>query len=123
MGVGTVILITFFTALIVGLIVAYIKKMFWFQKSSDRKYSTVYSTTAGKKAGSFEKGACGPEAGTGVSAKATKSSECATACDTATTPCLGYDWDGSSECTLYATLPTTATYVKDKKDECRALSK
>ena len=118
MGVGTVILITFFIALIVGLIVAYIKKMFWFQKSSDRKYSTVYSKDK-------IKGACGPEAGTGVSAKATKSSECATACDAATTPCLGYDWDGSSGCTLYATLPTTATtpISTTDKNECRALSK
>lgn len=120
MGIGTVILITFFTALIVGLIVAYIKKMFWFQKSSGRKYSTVYSDDTKKV-----KGACANTDGTAGPA-VTKSSECATACDAATTPpCLGYDWDGSSGCTLYATSPKTATKPTDEtdKNECRALSK
>ena len=120
MGAITILIVMLIlVALSVGGYFAYQK---FFSKSS-RKYSTVYSTTAGTKSGSFEKGACGPEAGTGVSAKATKSSECADACDGATTPCFGYDWDGSSGCTLYATLPTTATYDKNKKDECRALSK
>ena len=122
MGAVTILIVMLIlVALSVGGYFAYQK---WFSKSS-RKYSTVYSTTAGKKAGSFEKGACGPEAGTGVSATATKSSECATACDAATTPCLGYDWDGSSGCTLYATLPTTATtpISTTDKNECRALSK
>ena len=113
MGAVTILIVMLIlVALSVGGYFAYQK---WFSKSS-RKYSTVYSKDK-------IKGACGPEAGTGVSATATKSSECATACDAATTPCLGYDWDGSSGCTLYATLPTTATYDKDKKDECRALSK
>ena len=121
MGIGTVILITFFTALIVGLIVAYIKKMFWFQKSSGRKYSTVYSDDTKKV-----KGACINTTDGTAGPAVTKSSECATACDAATTPpCLGYDWDGSSGCTLYATSPKTATKPTDEtdKNECRALSK
>ena len=120
MGAVTILIVMLIlVALSVGGYFAYQK---FFSKSS-RKYSTVYSTTAGKKKGSFEKGACAnPTADGTAGPKVTKSSECATACDAATT-CNGYDWDGSDGCTLYATLPTTATYVKDKKDECRALSK
>jgi len=89
-----------------------------FSKSSGRKYSTVYSSGT-------KKGACAnPTADGTAGPKVTKSSECATACDAATTPCLGYDWDGSSGCTLYATLPTTATApTGTDKNECRALSK
>jgi hypothetical protein len=116
MGAVTILIVMLIlVALSVGGYFVYQK---FFSKSSARKYSTVYSKDK-------IKGACGPEAGTGVSATATKSSECATACDAATTPCLGYDWDGSSGCTLYATLPTTATtpISTTDKNECRALSK
>lgn len=96
------------------------------KKSTDsRKYSIVYSTTAGKKKGSFEKGACTNPSADGTKGPAsTKSTDCAAACDAVKAPavCNGYDWDGSNGCTLYATLPTTAKYDSTKKDECRALS-
>ena len=113
-----IIAIVILIALIGGGIFAYMKKLFWFQKSSAsayRKYNTIYSS--GKI-----KGACGPEAGTGVSATAKTSSECASACDATPTTCNGYDWD-ETNCMLMPSIPTTAIYTKGKKEECRAFSK
>lgn len=118
MGAGIIIFIVLVVAFIVGGIFAYMKKLFWFQKS-DRKYTTVYSS--GKV-----KGACSNPATDGTAGEAvTKSSECAAACDAVPTTCNGYDWDGTTGCTLYATLPTKASPPKDAtdKNECRALSK
>ena len=127
MGYGIIIFAVVVALIGLG-ILAYIQKWFWFQKSSGgRKYVDVYSTTAGKKTGSYEKGACGPEAGTGVKTAAAKSSDCAAACDTAATTCNGYDWNETIStapvCMLMPSTPTTATYDSKKKDECRALSK
>ena len=115
-----IIAIVIFIALIGGGIFAYMKKWFWFQKSGGgaRSYTTIYST--GKK-----KGACTNTDGDGTKGPAsTKYSDCAAACDAVKAPavCNGYDWDGTSSCTLYATLPTAATYDKTKKDECKALA-
>ena len=127
MGAGMIIAIVIFVALIGGGIFAYMKKWFWFQKSGGRKYADVYSTTAGRKKGSFEKGGCGPEAGTGVKTAAAKSSDCAAACDTAATTCNGYDWNETIStapvCMLMPSTPTTATYTKGNKESCYALSK
>ena len=119
MGAGMIIAIVIFVALIGGGIFAYMKKWFWFQKSTGaRTYNTVYSS---KKV----KGACDPATG-GTAVAASKSSDCAAACDAVKAPsvCNGYDWDGSSGCTLYATLPSKATAPTSKtdKNECRALS-
>ena len=125
MGAGMIIFIVLLVALIGGGIYAYMKKWFWFQKSGGRKYTDVYSTTSGKKKGSFEKGACS-DGGTGVSATAKKSSDCAAACDTAATTCNGYDWNETSTtpvCMLMPSIPTTATYTKGNKESCYALSK
>jgi hypothetical protein len=115
MGVGIVIFIVFLLALIGGGIFAYMKKWFWFQKSTttSRKYSEV-----------MDKSKHGKCSGTGTTAKATKSSECAAACDAApsSAPCNGYDWDETT-CTLYGTAPTSASHTKGGKDKCYALSK
>jgi hypothetical protein len=119
MGAGIIIFIVLLFVLIVGGIFAYMRKLFWFQKS-DRKYTTVYSSGT-------VKGPCSNPATDGTAGAAvTKSSECAAACDDVKAPavCNGYDWDGTSGCTLYATLPTAATAPpKGDKNECRALSK
>jgi len=87
-------------------------------QKSDRKYTTVYSSGT-------VKGACSNPTTDGTKASAvTKSSECAAACDAVPTTCNGYDWDGTTGCTLYATLPTAATAPKDAtdKNECLALN-
>jgi len=40
---------------------------------------------------------------------ASNNTNCANACDAATPPCLGYDWDGTSVCNLYSTTPIGTT--------------
>jgi hypothetical protein len=120
MGYVGIFFVALFVVLFVLGIVAYVKKWFWFQnsKTTSRKYSEVKDTTGTKS----ESGKCSGTDGT--TTKASKSSECAAACDAApsTAPCNGYDWDDTT-CTLYATAPSSSTYTKGAKDKCYALSK
>ena len=109
MGAGMIIAIVIFIALIGGGIFAYMKKLFWFQKSGGRKYTEIRIPNTKSKSN----GKCA-DGGTGVKTTTSKksSSDCAAACDAVPTTCAGYDWDGTN-CLLLPSKPTSVTaYAK-----------
>ena len=75
--------------------------------SSSRKYTELQSSN--------KSGKCDATKGT-VSKDAKSSDDCASACDADSTPCNGYDWDGTT-CTLYADAPTKVD-TSSTKDKC-----
>ena len=98
-------------ALIAGAVIALIVYMYMRRpsasSSSSRKYTELQSSN--------KSGKCDATKGT-VSKDAKSSDDCASACDADSTPCNGYDWDGTT-CTLYADAPTKVD-TSSTKDKC-----
>ena len=99
-GIGIAVIV------IIVIIVVY---MMWpsTSSSSSRKYTELQSSN--------KSGKCDATKGT-VSKDAKSSDDCASACDADSTPCNGYDWDGTT-CTLYADAPTKVD-TSSSKDKC-----
>jgi hypothetical protein len=99
-GIGIAVIV------IIVIIVVY---MMWpsTSSSSSRKYTELQSSN--------KSGKCDATKGT-VSKDAKSSDDCASACDADSTPCNGYDWDGTT-CTLYADAPTKVD-TSSTKDKC-----
>lgn len=99
-GIGIAVIVIAVIALIVYM---YVRRPST-SSSSSRKYTELQSSN--------KSGKCDAK---GTVSKDVKSSDdCASACDADSTPCNGYDWNGTT-CTLYADAPTKVlTSTKDK---------
>ena len=109
MGLLAIILIILILVIIpVGGYFAYKK---WFKKPGVRKYKLIKDPKEKKYSGTC---VAGSDQGTKSDSK-----DCKQACDD-TTGCNGYDLEDT--CTLYTTLPTSASYDSNhKKKKCYAL--
>jgi hypothetical protein len=101
----TLLYIILGTAVIVGLVFL-VRKLMFTSASSSRKYTELQTSN--------KSGKCDATKGT-VSKDVKSSDDCASACDADSTPCNGYDWDGTT-CTLYADAPTKVS--SSSTDKC-----